>query len=195
MAGIKAPIQDILTKLASLQVTNKDGQSVPLYSRIWNNQVQYEDQGKLYDFQKPAAFVQVISPATYQVMGQYYRNSDISFRIHLVHEFYDASDGTFEQDLEIFDLRDAVIALLSGYAPTGCGPLNCMVEEQDDTHTNIYHMLLDFVANFTDSKASPLDPDRRVYTPSTPPLNLELDEIVGKAGGQAIQQTFLINKP
>src|ERR1041385_7129281 len=195
MAGIKTPIQELIAKLANLQVVNRDQQTVALYARVWNNQVQYEDQGKLYDFPKPAGFLQVISPATYQVIGQYYRNSDISFRIHLVHEFYDAGDGTFEQDLEIFDLRDAVIALLSGYTPTGCGPLNCMVETQDDVHTNIYHMMLDFVCNFTDSKGSPLDPDRNVYTPAVPPLILEVDTTTGEGGGQMTQQTFLINNP
>lgn len=194
MPGIKAPIQDILAKLATLQAMNRDGQTVALYARVWNNQVQYEDQGKLYDFPKPAAFLQVISPVTYQVMGQGYRNSDISFRVHLIHEFYNA-EGTFEQDLEIFDLRDAVIAILSGYAPAGCGPLNCMIEEQDDVHTNIYHMILDFVTNFTDSKGSPLDPARNVYIPAVPPLTLEVDTTTAEGGGQMTQQTFLINQP
>jgi hypothetical protein len=193
VAGIKDAILDVLAKLVTLQVINQDNRPMPLYARIWNNQVQYEDQGKLYDFPKPSAFVEIVSPATYQVIGQEYRNADISFRIHLVHEFYN-SDSTFEQDLVIFDLRDQVIALLTGFTPAGCGPLNCMVEEQDYVHTNIYHYILDFVCNFTDSKGSPLDQARSVYVPAIPPLTLEVDESIGRTGGQAIQQTFLINK-
>jgi hypothetical protein len=193
MAGIKDAILDILTKLATLQVVNQDNQPAALYVRIWNNQVTYEDQGKMYDFPKPAGFVEVVSPATYQVIGQEYRNADISFRVHLIHEFYNA-DGTFEQDLIIFALRDQVIALLTGFAPAGCGPLNCMVEEQDYVHTNIYHYILDFVCNFTDSKGSPMDAARSVYIPAIPPLTLEVDEAIGRGGGQVTQQTFLINK-
>ena len=195
MAGIKQPMQDIMTLLASMQVTNQDSQQVGLYVRVWNKQVKQELDGKTYDYPKPAAFLEVVSPATYEVMGQYYRNADISFRIHLVHEFYDTQDGTFEQDLAIFDLRDQVIALLSGYAPTGCGPLNCMVESQDDDHNNIYEYVLDFVTNFTDSKASPLDSASAKYKPSTPPLTLEIDETTAQGGGQVVQsETFLINK-
>ncbi len=196
MAGIKQPIQDILTRLGTLQVVNQGNQTVGLYTRVWNKQVRNEIEGKTYSYPKPAAFLEIISPATYQVIGQMYRNADISFRVHLVHEFYDAQDGTMEQDLAIFDLRDQVIALLTGYAPTGCGPLNCMVEGQDDDHDNVYEYLLDFVANFTDSKGSPLDPARNVYVPAVPPIALDVELTTDQGGGQLGQsQTFLINKP
>lgn len=195
MAGIKDCLSTISSKLTTMQVVNQDNQTVPLYVRIWNNQVRYEKEGKGTVYPKPAAFIEVISPATYEVMGQYYRNSDLSIRIHMVHEFMDASDGTMEQDLEIFNLRDQVIALLSGFTPAGCGPLNCMVESQEYDHDNIYEYVLDFVCNFTDSKASPLDPASTRYTQSVPPLTLEVDESTSQGGGQSVQQTFLINKP
>lgn len=194
MAGIKDCLQDISTKLATLQVANQDGKTVPLYVRLFNNQIRYEKEGKGTVYPKPAAFIEVVSPATYEVIGQYYRNADLSFRIHLVHEFMDAADGTMEQDLIIFDLRDNVIALLSGFTPAGCGPLNCMVESQDYEHDNVYEMILDFVCNFTDSKASPLDTGRMVYTPSVPPIVLEVDETSIKGGGQETRQPFLIQK-
>lgn len=196
MPGIKDALQDISTQLTTMQVVNQDSGAVPLYVRIWNNQVRYEKEGKLAVYPKPAAFIEVVSPATYQVMGQYYRNADISFRIHLVHEFMDAGDGTMEQDLVIFGLRDQLIALLSGYTPSGCGPMNCMVESQEYDHDNIYEMVLDFVCNFTDAKGSPLDTGRTVYTQSVPPtaLDLEVTDPLGQGGGQMIQQPFLINK-
>lgn len=186
---------DILTLLGTMRVVNQDNQTVGLFARVWNKQVRKEIEGNTYSYPKPAAFLEVISPVTYQVIGQMCRNADVSFRVHLIHEFYDAQDGTMEQDLAIFDLRDQVVALLTSYAPTGCGPLNCMVESQDDDHDNVYEYILDFVANFTDSKGSPLDPSRTVYAPSAPPLTLEVDETTSQGGGQIVQsQTFLINK-
>lgn len=180
MAGIKAPLQDVLTKLSTLQVVNGDGATVNMYCRVWNNQIRYEEDGQLYNFPKPAAFIEVVSPATFEILGQGYRSSDISFRIHLTHENYN-NEGTFEQDLLIFNLRDSVIALLTAYRPTNCGPLNCVSEQQDFEHTNVYHYILDFVTNFTDTVGSKLDaghPD--AYIDSTPPttliLQMETDE-------------------
>lgn len=194
MPGIKDCLQDILTQLTTLQVVNQDGQTVPLYARIWNNQVEYEAQGKGIVFPKPAAFVEIVSPATYEVIGQGYRDTDLSIRIHLVHEFMDAGDGTFDQDLVIFDLRDQIIVLLTKFTPSGCGPMNCMVESQSYTHTNIYEYILDFVCNFTDAKGSPLDTGRTVYTQSSPPtaLDVEVTSPLAQGGGQMIQQPFLI---
>lgn len=180
MAGIKLPLQDLLTKLTTLQVVNGDGSTVDLYARVWNNQIRYETDGTLYNFPKPAAFVEVVSPATFEILGQGFSSSDISFRIHLTHENYN-NEGTFEQDLAIFDLRDRVRALLTAYRPTNCGPLNCMSEQQDFEHTNVYHYILDFVCNFTDTTGSKLDanhPDKYVETtpPTTLILNVTTDE-------------------
>ena len=176
MPGIVTPINDIMTKISTLSLANQDAQTVPVYVRIWNNQVRYEHDGQLYNFPKPAIFVEVVSPATYEILGQGLRSSDISFRLHLVHENLN-NEGTFEQDLNIFEMRDKVIALLTGYQPTNCGPLNAMIEQQDFEHTNVYHYVIDMVANFTDTVGSKLDPNNpNKYVSSVPPLTLEIDE-------------------
>jgi hypothetical protein len=91
-----------------------------------------------------------------------------------VHEYLN-EDGTFEQDLEIFDLRDKILALLSQYQPTACSPLACISEEQDFDHDNLYHYILSFITNFTDSKASPYDIGRGIFIESEPPTTLELN--------------------
>jgi len=175
MPGIKQPLQDMLTRLTTLQVVNGDGNTVDLYSRVWNNQIRYEEDGKLYNFPKPAAFVEIVSPATFETLGQGYQSCDIGFKIHLSHENYN-NEGTFEQDLLIFDLRDHVRALLTAYRPTNCGPLNCISEQQDYEHSNVYHYIIDFVCNFTDTTGSKLDsehPDK--YIDSVPPTDLVLN--------------------
>lgn len=179
MAGIVQPLNDLLTQLATLQVVNGDHNTVSLYVRVWNNQIRYEADGKLYDFPKPAAFIEVVSPATFEILGQGYRSSDVSFRIHLTHENYN-NEGTFEQDLSIFDLRDKVIALLTGYRPANCGPLNAVSEQQDFEHTNVYHYVIDFVTNFTDTIGSRLDVNNpNAFIESTPPIELEIDVTEG----------------
>jgi hypothetical protein len=165
MAGIKAPILDIMTRLTTLAALRT--------VRIWNNQVEYENTGKLYDFAKPAVFLEVINNVQYNQLGEGYQSADVGWRMHLVHEFFDAQDGTFEQDLMVFDIRDSIVTLMSFYEPTGCGPLTRTSETQDYAHDMIYHYIIDFVCNFTDSKGSKYDQGK--YIDKTPPTDLEID--------------------
>lgn len=171
MSGIKAPIQDILQKLATLQVVNLDAQTVNVYARIFNNQIRKGKSGD-YAFPLPTAFIEVIAPSNYNRLLNGVSEADIIFRIHLCHWFTDAQDGTFEQDLAIFDLRDNVIALLSNYRPTGCGNLCLTAESQDYDHDDIYVYQIDFTTGFIDSKGSPFDIGRTDYQNSTPPTGL-----------------------
>ena len=158
MAGIKEAIVDILTQLALIPVTNADSQSTTLHARIWNNQVNDIKSGEGYEWPRPAAFVEIISPVSFEIIGVGFRSADIGIKIHLVHDYYNA-DGTFEQDVKIFDLRDKVIMAMSGYCPTACGPLNCISEFQEYNHDNLYHYICEFLCNLTDSKGSIYDPN------------------------------------
>lgn len=184
MAGIKQPILDLLTKLQTITVRNGDGNMVTPHVRIWNNQIAYSKEGKLPSFPCPAFFVEVVNNPTYELIGQGFRSCDIAFKVHICHEFYDAQDGTFEQDLVVFDLRDQVVANLTGFKLTACGPLNSMSETQDFEHDNLYHMIIDFVCNFTDSIGSKFDAGNpNAYLSTTPPTTLEVD----------VTKTFIIN--
>lgn len=168
MAGLRLPFQDILTKLATINVTTPDGLTVPLYARKFNNQIRDEKGSKLYDFQRPAAFVELVSPVTFEIIGTGFRSADIGIKIHLVHDFYN-QDGTFEQDLVIYDIRDMVIMALSQYCPTACGPLNCVSEYDDYDHDNLVVYVCEFICNFTDSKGSKYDPTKGLYDETQDP--------------------------
>lgn len=174
MAGIKAPLQDILAKLATLDVTNGDGSTVKLHSRVWNNQLEREKSGESYVYPKPAAFVEIVSPIGWQEIGGNFLQSDLGVNIHIVTELYN-TEGTLDQNLVVYDLRDEIMALLSQYKPTGCGLMRAMGEEPDYDHDNVNHYILTFACNFIDSKASPYDPTRGNYTESVPVTGLQID--------------------
>jgi hypothetical protein len=205
MAGIRDAMNDVMTQLATIQVENNEGAEITSpYIRIWNNQLRLNRDGKVEEFPKPAFFLEVISPAIYEVIGQGYRSADITFRIHIVHEYYnddgDHGNGiTFEQDLQVFDIRDAMITLMTYFTPSGCGPLTSVAENQDTDHDNLYHFIVDFVANFTDAKGSRLDTGRNYYVPSIPPTTLDLEIIPEETGEDTNlvegipQQPFIIN--
>jgi hypothetical protein len=178
MAGLKQPLQDILTKLSLIQVTNQDGQTVGIYSRVWNNQVEREKDGETYIYPKPAAFVEIVGPLPFEETGKNLRSARLVWAIHLVHEYYN-QDGTFEQDLVIYDLRDQVIAALSQYTPTACTMLVAEQEQADYDHDNVYHYIINFSCTFMDSKASPYDDGRGIYIDKQPPTGVN---IVGDYG-------------
>jgi hypothetical protein len=175
MSGLKQPILDILTKLTSIQVVNLNRDATPLYARIWNNQLQHMTDGSGYTFHRPACFVEIINSVSFEMMGEGFRNADLGIRLHLIHDFYN-QDGTFEQDLEIFDLRDLILSSLKFFIPTACGPLQCVREEQEYDHANTYHYILDFICNFVDSKSSKQDDQNPTEFESIP--NPDIDIIV-----------------
>lgn len=182
MSGISAPLRDILTKLSALTVVNQDGQTVNLYARIFNNQIKDVQSGELYIFPRPAAFVEIVSPATFETIGGGFRSADLGIKIHIVHEFYN-QDGTFEQDLAIYDLRDKIVSVteaggLSQYCPTACGPMNCVNEYPDYDHDNLVVYVCEFITNFTDSKGSKLDPAYGLYD-EIQDANMDLQVIDG----------------
>jgi hypothetical protein len=174
MAGIKAPLEDILARLATLDVTNGDGNTVKLHSRVWNNQVEREKSGGSYVYPKPAAFVEIVSPIGWDEIGGNFLQSDLGISIHIVTELYN-TEGTLDQNLVVYDLRDQIVALLSQYKPTGCGLMRLMDETPDYDADNVNHYILTFACNFIDSKASPYDPSRGNYIESEPPTGLQVN--------------------
>lgn len=145
MAGLKEAIQDLLTKCAAI-----DG---ILHTAIWNNQLNYEEEGKLYDYPKPAIFIEA-NAEVWQPVGRGYSQSDMTISIHLLHEQYDATDGTFEQNLDVFDLIAGIIKVLSGYKPSQCSNLMKIGEKQDSAHTQTYHYIVTFACSIIDTAGS-----------------------------------------
>lgn len=165
MAGIKAPILDIKNLLVNSGLFQ--------YVAIWNNQIKYENAGQTYDFPKPAAFIEVIPAPVWGELALGLKAADLGFKIHIAHEQLDSGTGTFEENLEVFELRDATLIALCLQKPTGCGPLVQVGEHLDTDHTQIYHYMIDFVCHFVDtmgSKIEPKNPDHLIESGSPLPV-------------------------
>ncbi|MEB0262921.1 hypothetical protein [Mucilaginibacter sp. 10I4] len=165
----------MLATLATMQVLNQDLQTVGLYTRVFNNQIKRQKEGTIQAYPLPAAFVEIIKPSNYNRLLNGVSESDIVFCIHLQHWFTDAQDGTFDQDLAIYDLRDQTIAKLSGFRPTACSNLFLTSESPDYDHSDVNVYLVEFTAGFIDSKGSKYDEGRPEYVNSNPPTTLDLE--------------------
>jgi hypothetical protein len=165
---IKTAFQDVL--LIARQITGVQ------YVAIFNNQVKEEQDGKTFDFPKPALLVEIENPNQgLQTLGQDFVSvSEITWRISIVHEQLDAADGTLDQNLDVFDYRDLVKVAMTGIRPKNCSKWMYVEESQDYAHNNIYVYSVGFKCSFVDTKGSPLDPDSNTYITFEPPIALDL---------------------
>jgi hypothetical protein len=124
------------------------------FVHIWNDQLRQLEDGETYVYPFPNAFVEVIAPTNYDPIGQGYATGELTVRIHIGHEEYDAGSGNFEENTNVFTYRDQIINKLNSFQPTACSSLMKVSETQDFVHTNVYHYIIEFKCAFIDSKGS-----------------------------------------
>lgn len=160
MAGINEPILDLLALIETSSIK---------FARVWNNQFQYMEEQQIESFPFPCAFVEVQMPNDNAGLG--ITVADVVFRTHIGQVEYDSQMGTMEQNLSIFAFRDEMIALLTYKELTGCSGLQKINEEQDYSHTNVYHYIIDWKCSFVDTKG-----DRSIgQITKQPPTTLEVE--------------------
>jgi hypothetical protein len=165
---IKTAFQDVLLKARQIRGIQ--------YVAIFNNQIKEEQDGKTFDFPKPAILIEIENPNTgLQTLGRdNVTVSEITWRLSIVHEQLDAMDGTLDQNLDVFDYRDLVKVAMTSFAPKNCSLWQYSEESQDYAHNNIYVYGISFKCSYVDTKGSPLDPDSDQYITFEPPIALDL---------------------
>ena len=147
MAGIKDVYIDLKNKLTATGHFK--------FVHIWNNQLQQLEDGSTYSFPLPCALIEIAAPTEYVPLGGGYSQGELIIKIHIGHEEYDTTDGNFEENVNVFTLRDAVIAALTNYQPVACSDMMKSSEQQDFVHTNVYHYIIDWRTAFIDDKGVP----------------------------------------
>lgn len=147
MAAISNVYADLINKIKTDAPEFK-------FVHIWNNQLDQLADGSTYTFPLPCCFIEVSAPTEYKPLLRGYSVSNLIVRIHIGHEEYDAYNGNFEENFNVFTFRDKIINILNNYQPVACSSMMKSSESQDYTHTNIYHYVVEFVTAFVDSKGS-----------------------------------------
>lgn len=165
MAGIASVFSSLITQIKTIGTFQ--------FVHIWNNQLQQIIDGETYVFPFPNVFVEIVTPNTYLPIGGGYSAADIIIRIHIGHEEYDAGNGNYEENTNVFTYRDAIIKALNNFQPTSCSSMMKVSEQQDYNHTNVYHYMIDFSCSFIDSKGSI---DEQIPTTTVePPITIQID--------------------
>lgn len=142
-----------------------------LYAAIFNGQIKRDEQGTMqFPFPKPAVMIEIQSPQSgVQLLGSGVTiNDNQVFKFCIVHEQIDAvSDGTIssgmDENLDVFDLRDKLKVLLTGFKPTNCSALQYEGEAQDYEHNMIYVYGMTFKCSYVDTKGSAFDVDSTAW--------------------------------
>lgn len=158
-------------KQTIIDILNKISTDVPeiQYVRVFNNQFQYLEDQTIEAFPFPCAFVEVI-PQSYVQLGAGYQQSDIDIKIHIGHVEYDANNGNMEENLSIFDIRNLVVKELNLFKPYMCAEMFKVSEEQDYTHTDVYHYVITYRTGLIDDTGSTL-----INPTLVEPLQIEVD--------------------
>jgi hypothetical protein len=78
---------------------------------------------------------------------------DIKITIHIAHNELDATDGTLDQNLNIFSIRDKVHKFFLNLHLPNCGPILYNNENQQYNHTNLYHYVNSYNCHWIDISA------------------------------------------
>ncbi len=132
---------------------------------VWNNQFTYMEDGSSYTFPMPCAFVEINNENPQQLSGGH-QGSDLSITVHIGQDMINGVN--MDENLSIFDLRDAVIRALANFKPTTAGAITVTSERQDFDHANIYHYEITFTTHWIDSTGAP---DQRFINPVTLQIN------------------------
>lgn len=136
------------------------------YIRMWNDQLALVMAGRLELFQCPAAFIEfqsmAINKSTLGSNGIQILDPFI-FKIHILYWQLDAmggnfvQDATFEQNLDVYDLKDKVFIAIQKFQPglsdttTPVGSCIRIAEYQDYKHAGIYHYIQEYQTTMVDN--------------------------------------------
>lgn len=138
---------------------------------MWNNQLMDLEEGKNYSFRLPAVFIEFVSPTQIGGVGnnvQIYEPLEV--KLHIVHEQYDAKDGTMDNNLDVFTLKQDVYKAMQLFQAANTSVFDRQSEEQDYDHTNIYHYIQSYFCAMVDNDM-PLPIGGTEYEP---PLTTEI---------------------
>jgi hypothetical protein len=168
MSGIKQPIIDLITLLKDMPEIKTAGK--------WNNQIKHLEKGDQQAFALPCAFVEFISYTKLSGIGGDVVAGDITIKIHIGQEFYDAQDGTMDQNLGIYDLKDSIVRKLVNVNLTGCSQLQRSAENENNDNDNVTIYTIEYICEFIDSTGSKYDDGNQRYEYSIPITDIEVDE-------------------
>lgn len=147
---------DVLSYLSAINVADNEGGTSALNAMVYNNQPERREQGQGYDYQTPAAMVEILPEPANLIGANGTQAYDLTIRVRVEHNYLNNPDGLsdIDRNMAVFAIRDKVIRKLMNKQPTGCGPIAYVTEQPDYNHTNTYLHLIDFKCHYIETLSS-----------------------------------------
>jgi hypothetical protein len=168
---MKQLINDIKAKLNSINIVTQDGITTPLFTILWNNQIEYLKQGQTLALPNICAFIEIIVDSSNSIGGRSYNlENDLSINIHLLHTHY-STESMQDENLLVYDLRKLVIDKLYDFKANNMVAIFDKVgETMDFDHDNLYHYILSYKTRIREQ----INTDN-IFTLSVPPISLQVN--------------------
>jgi hypothetical protein len=138
------------------------------FIQMYNNQFDLIEKQETYSFPFPCCFIEFVTETIQQLGNGVQIYDPLTVRVHIGNDFYNAIDGTQEQDLIVFELKQKIFKALNKFEPLGATVFIRFSETQDINHSNIYHFIQDYKTNYIDQdRSEPLN-----KTQINPPIEL-----------------------
>ena len=95
----------------------------------------------------PAVFIEVVVDSI-EEQGSFNQLWNCTLNLHIAHQLYNAMNGEFEQNWDVFDLVDDVHKKIQGYHPTQFNTFIGTGLKQDYDHGNLYHFIQTYKFNY-----------------------------------------------
>lgn len=120
-----------------------------LYIHKWNNQLALiiqDAHARSQMFSMPAVFI-AFNTSDIQQLGEGRQLFNVAFDLHILHWQVDTGDGNFEQNLDVYDLKDKVFQAVQKFQPgitdstVPVGSCIRVSEQEDNDHNGVYHFI------------------------------------------------------
>ena len=173
---------DIKSQLLTLQ---SGGQPIIKYITRWNNQLEllYDENGaKVEAFLMPAVFISFKASEIMQLAQGVQLIENMIIDLHILDWQIDATDGTMEQNLHIYDLKEQIYSVMNKFkvntTTDSAGTFMRIAEEDDDKHMAVYHFVQRYKTSYVNNSLQ--EPVGGI--PSTTPMPIEADVRVKNSG-------------
>jgi hypothetical protein len=118
-----------------------------------------------YNFLCPALFFEVQEVSS-EVLGLGSVAQDLHITTHIIHEELDATDGSLDQNLNVFDWRTYVRETFTGLDVPNLNTLMYYKEHEDYKHNNYYHFKVIWKTKYFDQSGNPFANGRFTRIPT-----------------------------
>jgi hypothetical protein len=145
--GFKSTYAALKTVL-QIPVINHDGANAIANVALFNDQPNREKEGTGYSYSKPAIFVEPIFSEG-KPIGNKATSYELTFKLLIQIEHFN-TEGSFDEPLVQFDLKDTLHRVLNGLKLPNCSPLFASGKAIDTNHGNQYLLTVDYSTHFID---------------------------------------------